>query len=465
MIHELRNAGGDTAHIEVKSALRGFPDSVMETLSAFANTPEGGEIIFGLDESEGFTATGVYDPQLCQQAVVNMARHGLLPAMAITTEIATLDGTTVVIAHVPEADRTLKPVKVRKSGLAYLRQYDGDYAISELEEQAFIADRGQPTFDEVPVERASITDLDATAVQKYLAERRLVSPTLAAMTDDDVLLRTGVIVEGHPTVSGLLSLGIYPQQFFANLGIQASLLPAGGSRPETRAFDSASITGSIPTMLEEAVSWVYRTAGRSIVGNARTGAVTNKLAYPLIAVRELVANALIHRDLGPHALNQPITLQIQGNRLLISNPGGLFGLRLDSLGHTPSHLRNGRLAEMCQYVTTRGRERVVERLGTGIPAVRESLKEAGMNPPLFIDQGVRFVAIMLAEPAGTARPSTSSAIVQSTLASRGPLTTRQLCTLTGLTARQTTHALRQLVSMGQVTASPIDGRSNLYTLT
>jgi len=465
MIQQLRNAGGDNAHIEAKSATGGFPDSVIETLSAFANTPGGGDIIFGVDESQGFAVTGVYDPQLCQQAVANAARHAVTPPLRVTTETQTVDGSTVVAAHVPEADRSLKPVRVRKSGLAYLRQYDGDYPLSEQEEQAFIADRGQPTFDEEPVLKAAPEDLDPNAVRSYIAERRLVSPTLAAMSDDDVLVRTGVLSNSHPTLAGLLALGLYPQQFFANLGIQASLLPPGGSRVTVRVFDSASITGAIPTMLEEAASWVYRMAGRAIVGDETTGAVSNKPTYPLIAVRELLANALIHRDLGPYALNQPITVQVKADQLLISNPGGLFGLRLDSLGYTPSHLRNGRLAEICQYVTTRDSTRVIERLGTGIPAVRESLAETGMRPPIFIDQGVRFVAILQAGNASLpGQSNTSLNQVQTALAERGPLTTRQLRALTGLTSRQVTHALHQLSDAGTIAASPLDGRTNLYAL-
>ena len=465
MVQELRTTSGDNAHLEAKSAAGGFPDTVSETLSAFANTPGGGDIIFGIDESQGFAVTGVYDPQLCQQAVANVARHGVAPPLRITTDVATMDGSAVVIAHVPEADRSLKPVKVCKSGLAYLRQYDGDYPLSEQEEQAFIADRGQPTFDEEPVVKAGLEDLDPSAVQSYIAERRLVSPTLATMSDEEVLVRTGVVSSDHPTLAGLLALGRYPQQFFANLGIQASLLPPGGSRATVRVFDSASITGAIPTMLEEASSWVYRMAGRAIVGDEATGSVSNKPTYPLIAVRELLANALIHRDLGSYALNQPITVQIKADQLLISNPGGLFGLRLGSLGHTPSHLRNGRLAEICQYVTTRDRTRVIERLGTGIPTVRESVAAAGMRPPVFIDQGVRFVAILQAgtAPSPNQQPTTL-AQVQTTLADKGPLTTRQLRTLTGLTSRQVTHALRQLADIGHVTTIPLDGRSNLYAL-
>ncbi|MDR0285983.1 MAG: putative DNA binding domain-containing protein [Propionibacteriaceae bacterium] len=464
LVRDLRHRRDDSARVEAKSATGGFPDNVATTLSAFANTPGGGDIVFGLAESRGFAAVGVYDAGLCQKAVTNLARHGVVPALAITTEAVDWEGATLVLVHVPEAERTLKPVRVRKSGLAYLRQYDGDYPISEQEEQAFIANRGQPVNDEQPVPRATPDDLEMTAVTQYLAERRLVSPRLARMTDDEVLLRTGVIADGHPTLAGLLALGTYPQQFFANLGIQASFVPSQAG-PGLRVADSASFTGPIPVMLEEAVSWVYTTTGRAITADQATGAVTNQPTYPLVAVRELVANALIHRDLGPWALNQPVTLRITPTELMIANPGGLFGLRVESLGLTPSHLRNGRLAEMCQYVTTRDQARVVERLGSGIPAVRESLRTAGRPDPRFLDQGVRFVATLKAAPSpGPVKVlGDPQAAVLSALAD-GPRTAREIRVGTGLTARQVAYALKQLVNHGNAASYPLDGRTNTYSL-
>ena len=461
MIARLRAEGNDSMAIEAKLAGGGFPDTVAETLSAFANTPGGGDIVFGVDESAGFAVTGVYDAKQCQQAVASLARNGVRPPLQITTQLETVDGAAIVIAHVPEADAAVKPVTVRRTGLAYLRQYDGDYPISEQEEQAFIADRGQPVFDEAPVMKASLADLDARAIADYVSARRLSSPALERMETDEVLVRTGVVAEGHQTVAGVLALGVYPQPFFANLGIQASLAPPGGSRPQLRSLDSVSLTGPIPRMLTDAVAWVYRVTGHATVGDPVTGEVRDRATYPVLAVRELIANALIHRDLGPYALNQPITLQADQRRLLVANPGGLFGLRVDALGKTPSHLRNGRLAEICQYVTTNDQVRVVERLGTGIPTIREELARSHMAPPRFIDQGVRFTAIVQAASRGDSVAGDNRTAVLTAVGRHGPLTRQQIASRTGLSARQVTYALRHLGDA--VTASAIDGKTYAYS--
>jgi ATP-dependent DNA helicase RecG len=398
--------------------------------------------------------------------------------VAIAVEAVDFEGSTLVVASVPEAGRQVKPVRVRRSGKAYLRQYDGDYPLSYQEEQAFLADRGNPVFDHAPVDGASVADLDQTAVLGYLVDRRAQSPILATATDEDVLARTGVVTrEGKPTVAGLLALGVYPQQLFPNLAIQASLVDERLGRA-SRALDSAYLTGPVPTMLESAVQWVRRVTLQGIVSDPATGAVEDRPDYPPDVVRELVANALIHRDLGPHALDTPITLRIESRQLLIANAGGLFGLSVDALGKTPSHLRNGWLSEILRSVRMSDGRRVVERLGSGIPAVFESLAEAGMAPPVFHDYGVRFAVRVLARriergsPAavapGAAGPGVISglhptqAIVLSTLQDAGPATVRALSGATGLTLFQVRHSLRRLQSSGLVTETPLDGKTRQY---
>lgn len=399
VVARLRLEGSDTTHYEVKRASGGLPENLAQTLSAFANTPGGGDIIFGLDEGRGFAPVGVYDLVQCQKAVVAVGRNALNPSITVTTEVVGFESIDLVIAHVNEVEPEFKPVTVKRTGKSYLRQYDGDYPLSSFEESMFIAQRSQPRFDDTPVAGATQNDLDSTAVADYLFERRAGTLALAGMTDEEVLRRTGIITsEGQPTLAGLLALGTYPQQFDPNLSIQCSALADQASSPGTRFRDSLLLGGSIPMMLDGALAWLKRVTPHAIV-TTDAGDVIDRPTYPTVAVRELVANALIHRDLSPYARSTPVSLVLESDQLIITNPGGLLGLKVESLGHTPSHSRNTRLTEILQFVKTKNSRRVVERLGSGIPAAIAALTSQKMMPPQFHDLGIRFTARILARPA------------------------------------------------------------------
>ncbi|NAZ81311.1 hypothetical protein GTR02_05730 [Kineococcus sp. R8] len=93
-------------------------------------------------------------------------------------------------------------------------------------------------------------------------------------------------------------------------------------------------------MLDQAVQWVARNTRRRIAFGS-DGHGRDEPEHPRLAVRELIANALVHRDVGPHALGEAVTLR-----------------RWAGAG-------DGR--------------RVIEEL-----------RQAGMTPPRFFDQGIRF---------------------------------------------------------------------------
>ena len=396
LVAALRVEGNDLAEVEVKRAGHGYPENVAPTLSAFGNTPGGGLIVFGLDEKGSFDAVGVYDVAACKQAVAASARNAVEPPLIVTVDSFAFEGADVVVAAVSELAASGKPCRARASGRAYLRSYDGDYALSELEEQAFIANRSAPRFDREPVPGATSADLDPDLVDSYHRVARETSSALQRFDKDELLFRTGAVVgpDRTPTVAGLLALGVYPQQFFPNLVIQASAAPLAGDPEGTRVSDARRFDGPIPMMLDEAVRWVARNS-RSRIRFGIDGIGRDEPEYPLVAVRELLSNALIHRDLGPYSLSEAITVRMSADQFVLSNPGGLYGISAERLGKTGvTSARNGYLVRICQYVRTDSGGRVVEALATGIPTVLRSLADAGMVPPRFHDQGIKFAVRM-----------------------------------------------------------------------
>lgn len=392
LVADLRSEGSDLAEVEVKRASEGFPQGLASTLSAFANTPGGGTLILGLDESADFAAVGVFDVSQAKSRLASLARQGVQPPVTFDSYDVEFEGSYIVVADIHELPSSGKPCRVASSGKAYLRAYDGDYELSQVEEQAFLANRSTPRFDQAEVGGSSLIDLDDSLVRGYIESCRATSVALARLSDDEVLFRTGVVIgeSRTPTMAGLLSLGIYPQQYFPNLVIQASVSPGPSDPPETRAVDQRRFDGPIPMMLDQALRWVQRNT-RTRVRFGPDGHGRDEPEYPTQAVRELLANALVHRDLGPHALTEAITLKLEANQLIVSNPGGLWGLTVDRLGKVGvTSARNGWVVRICQNVRWNRDQRVVEALASGIPTVLASLESAGMVAPRFHDQGIRF---------------------------------------------------------------------------
>jgi hypothetical protein len=148
-------------------------------LSAFANTPGGGTILFGVDEASGFEISGVYDPAACQKALATTCRSALDPPIAQQSWIERIEGGQIVVAEIPEADASAKPVRVKATGKSYLRSHDGDFPLSAIEEQAFIASRAAPHFDRMAVPGAVREDLDKELCASYIDACRSSSSSLA----------------------------------------------------------------------------------------------------------------------------------------------------------------------------------------------------------------------------------------------------------------------------------------------
>ncbi|MGL3805662.1 ATP-binding protein [Paeniglutamicibacter sp. R2-26] len=397
-----RSNAGDFTDTEVRGASKGCPD-LKETLSAFGNMPGGGTVILGLDASNGYTPTGIEDPAALETLVASQARTAVSPEVQVSFERVVLDGETVVMAKVAGLAPEARPCRTVQGNLAYLRQPDGQYRISDQEVQQLVAAGTRPRHDTRPVDETSIADLDPALRENFIAVARSTSRRLSEVSDEEVL-RFKRVVEpqgNRLTLAGLYALGRYPQQFEPHLSITAVAEPA--TRGEVRNLARVEFDGPLPELLDRAVEWVQRNT-RTEVRFGSNGHGQDETEMPMVAVRELLANALVHRDLGPHTTGKNVQIRLTGDQLVVSSPGGLWGLSQDQLGWPGAKSSvNEFLYEICKLTRTASSHRVVEGEGGGLREVRLALRDAGLRRPGFNDNGVRFTASI---PRGT--PLTSA---------------------------------------------------------
>ena len=451
--------GGDCLEIEAKTFSEYSHAALGPTLSAFANLPGGGTILLGVSENP-VSVVGVERPRDLKKALVSQARQGFSSEITVDVHDLDLDGRTVVVANVQEAPVNSKPCRWKKTGSAYLRQYDGDYRMSLQEEQQLLLRHERPREDSAPVPGTSAGSLDDDLVQSFLRAVRAGTTVFATRPDAEVLLDLNVLTEsGEATLAGLYALGRYPQKHFPGLSITAAIT---GEEDGVRASDRLMIAGPLPRMLTDAVAWVSR-AMRTSIHFGDDGHGRNVHEYPLVAVRELIANALVHRDLSEPALSKGIEIRLLRDRFIISNPGGLWGLSLDQLGTRDGKSAvNEYLYNVCTFATDGEGRRVIEGLGSGIREVRRALHDADMEPVRFQDTGVRFTALLprgaLLSPRPDATPtvpdevaalSKNAAAVWLCLED-GARTRQQIVEAAHLTARQAAYALSKLKQAGLI---------------
>ena len=477
-VRRIRDIGTDLRTIEVKAAEGGLPRSVKESVSAFANTG-GGMVILGLRDGD-FLPVSIDAVKLAGDLASTCAAD-LDPPVRPDIDIAEVDGHPVVVALVDELPPGRKPCYVRNRGLdggSYVRTHDGDRRLNSYEVHVLVSGRGQPLDDVAVVERAQRSDLDGDLLSALLSRiRRRRGPALAAASDDDILRMLNVIVGEGPepsvTLAGLLSLGRYPQQFVAQLNVTFVAFPTVTGHPlddGTRFLDNESIDGPIPTMVATAQAAVRRNITRRAVV---TGAGRLDVwEYPNEAVREIVVNAVLHRDYHPVAHGTQVRIELYPDRLRVTNPGGLHGdINRERLFTEPvTSSRNSHLAKLLEDIEVPHTGRTVcENRGSGLLAVARELRSAGLAPPEFTDRvsdttmtihgdDYRIQRPERADPAAT--PPEPRTRIRALL-SGGPVRTRVLADELGVTPQGALRQLRQMEDAGEIELTESTRRSPL----
>lgn len=373
----------ESQYIELKKAGKGTPEKLYDTFSSFSNQYYGGTIIFGIDESNGYEVSGVYDVQDLQVKVTQKALQ-MEPVVRPVFTVVEYNGKKVVSAEISEVDQNDKPCFYKSAGRlrgSYIRVGESDEPMNEYEIYAYKAYKKKIRDELRVVERAEANDFDKELLNEYFLKIKKSKNNLAKHSDEKILTLQGMAANNKPTVAGIMVLGEYPQAFFPQMSITAMVVDGtsfgelGGSGE--RFVDNKRIDGTIPQMLEEAMNFVRRNIRTATIIN-QNGYREDRPEYPIKAVREIILNALIHRDYSIHTEDSPIRIIIYKDRLEVENPGGLYGrLSIGDLGKMPADTRNPFLAGNLEIMIN------TENRFSGIPTIIAEMKDAGLKPPVF----------------------------------------------------------------------------------
>ncbi len=383
LVEDICNKQCEMQNIEIKKAFDGCPKKLYNTISSFANQNGGGIIIFGIDEKESFDICGVYDAQDLQKKITEQCNQ-MEPVVRPLFTVSEVNGKIVVSAEIAECGTFDKPCFYKGAGRmkgSYIRVGDADMLMTEYEIYSFEVFRRKIQDELRVVGRADIDTLDQNKLIEYFAKLKIEKPNLSNMSNEQIMQLQGITDKQKPTVAGIMLFGIYPQSFFPQLSITALAVPGNAigtmGENEERFLDNRRIEGTLPQIYEQAIGFIFRnTKTKTIIDNQGNRKDVNQ--YPMKAVREIILNALMHRDYSIHTDTSPTRLIIYSDRMEIENPGGLYGrLTLDDLGNVGADTRNPFLAGMLEVMG------VAENRFSGIPTIYHEMKKAGLPKPIF----------------------------------------------------------------------------------
>lgn len=383
LIEGIISLNTETYNIEFKKAKNGVPENLYDTFSSFSNT-EGGIILFGIDEKNNYEICGISNPDILQKKITEQSLM-MEPKIRPIITICEYKEKIVASAEIVELDVFSKPCYYSGKGKmkgSYIRVGDADLPMTDYEIYSFDAFKYK-TEDELRIkERIERDLLNDIIVNSYLDKIIALKPNLINLDKDTILKMNGVVDKNnYPTVCGIMNFGKYPQIFSPNLDIVAVKCSTSDYGVEDvdgiRFLDNKRIDGTISEMLKLAISFVVSNIKKATRING-SGVREDILEYPIKAIREIILNALIHRDYSIHTENEPIRLTIYDDRIEVSNPGGLYGrLSLEELGKTHSDIRNPFIASILETLE------ITENRYSGIPTIYAEMEKAGLMEPKF----------------------------------------------------------------------------------
>lgn len=385
-LDEIQRTKCEHGTLEIKSAEKGCPKRLYDTLSAFSNQDEGGVIIFGIDEERGYLEQGVYDAQDLQKKISEQCLQ-MEPAVRPLLTAIEVDGKKFVAAEIPGIDIAERPCYYKGNGRirgSYIRVGDSDEPMTEYEVYSFEAFRKKYQDDIREVQRVTLAALDSRKLADYIDLLKEGKPNLSNLSDREIIELMSITRNERVTLNACMLFSPYPQAYFPQLCITAVVVP-GKTMGEidsrgARFTDNRRIEGSIPQMLDGALQFVKRNMKRMTIINPVTGKREDRTEYPITAIREAVLNALVHRDYSIHTEGMPIQIRMYEDRLEIHNPGGIYGrIKLDQLGKQQPDTRNPVLVAALEVLG------ITENRYSGIPTIRRELHEYGLREPEFSD--------------------------------------------------------------------------------
>jgi ATP-dependent DNA helicase RecG len=356
----------ETEHIEFKSS---FNEEVIEALTAFANS-KGGRVLVGVAD-DGSPVKGFTVGKESIQKWLNEIKTKTQPSIIPDAEVVKYKGSQVMAFSMREFP--IKPVACRGR---YFKRVK-NHLLTPTEISDIYLQSMQYSWDAYPYPGAIIENLNVDKINTFVSRVNDIGRFQLPNRPEEALTKLRMLKENRPTNAAMILFST--ENLMYNVHI-------GRFKTPSLIIADKMINGNLYDVVEEAM--------QTIVGHFKfafeiTGKTTQRTEipeYPLDAIREVLLNALIHRD---YKSSTDVQIKIFDQKITFFNPGGLYGDITEEELRTNVYrasTRNKQIAEAF-YLT-----HDIEKYGSGFLRIRKAIQDYPTMIFAFRDTGDGFVA-------------------------------------------------------------------------
>jgi len=356
-----------------------FGEAICSFANDLANHKQPGYLIVGVHDDGSRAGMEIDEKQL--QTLLSFRTDGRIvppPAMTVAKFIYP-DGEVAVVEVQPHF---LPPVRFK--GKLCVRAGIRKGVANEAEERILTEKRSAfaRSFDVLPCKGSTLEDISIELFKLRYLPAAIDADTLAEngreLNSQLASLKFFDIKEDCPTYAGILMFGTNPRFFIPGASIQyvrfQGLDEASDFEYEHR------FEGDLTTQMSQMDEFIKANLVKMVLPELGGEYVSS---YPLRAVKELLFNAVIHKD---YQSNAPIKFYEFSDRIEISNAGGLYGKARPENFPNENDYRNPALSEAIKNLG------FVNGFNVGVKAALAALQKNSNPPPEFIkDQPTSFL--------------------------------------------------------------------------
>ena len=352
-------------NIEYKQSWR---DEYLKWICGFANA-DGGRMLIGVaDDKKGNEVVGVSNWKSLLEIIPNLMRDTM--GMIADVNHVRMGGKDIVEIVVPAY-----PVPISLRGVYYVRRGATNQRLSGPGLESFLLKRRGLHWENLPCPRLKLKDISAKEIKRFkdlAIDKGRLDVSVRRETKENFISNLHLVGKDGISYAGALLFTEKTEKWVAGAYIKVGKF--GENEADLVYHDD--VHGSLIEQAEKALDLIYFKYLKAKISYEDGLHRVEKFPFPREALRELILNALVHKD---YSSNIPIQISVSDDKIYIANTGSLpddWTVK-HLLGKHSSCPRNPTIAG-CVYLTG-----MIETWGRGIRKVFDECKRHGCPQPVY----------------------------------------------------------------------------------